>query len=97
MIKFLLKNKGMTISGVKNLINSNINQLDDNNLHGLKAHYYKDTLKSKSKLLLKKIEEIKNYGKKTHLKVRMVLEVILIVNSFTMPRNQLKAKKRKTN
>ena len=64
MIKFLLKNKGMTISGVKNLINSNINQLDDNNLHGLKAHYYKDTLKSKSKLLLKKIEEIKNYGKK---------------------------------
>ena len=29
MIKFLLKNKGMTISGVKKLLNSNINKLDD--------------------------------------------------------------------
>ena len=64
MIKFLLKNKGMTISGVKSLINSNINELDDDNFHGLKTHYYKDSLKSKSKLLLKKLEEIKNYGKK---------------------------------
>ena len=64
MIKFLLKNKGLTISGAKNLINSNINELDDDNFHGLKAHYYKDTLKSKSKLLLKKLEKIKNYGKK---------------------------------
>ncbi len=64
MIKFLLKNKGMTISGVKSLINSNINELDVDNFHGLKTHYYKDSLKSKSKLLLKKLEEIKNYGKK---------------------------------
>ena len=64
MIKFLLKNKGMTISGVKSLINSNINELDDDNFHSLKTHYYKDSLKSKSKLLLKKLEEIKNYGKK---------------------------------
>ena len=41
MIKFLLKNKGMTISGVKNLLNSNINKLDDYNHHSLKADYYK--------------------------------------------------------
>ena len=27
-IKFLLKNKGMTISGVKNLLHKNINKLD---------------------------------------------------------------------
>ena len=31
MIKFLLKNKGMTISGVKKLLNLNINKLDDYN------------------------------------------------------------------
>ena len=29
MINFLIKNKGMTISGVKKLINSNTNKLDD--------------------------------------------------------------------
>ena len=35
MIKFLLKNKGMTINGVKNLLNSNINKLDVNDSNGL--------------------------------------------------------------
>ena len=63
-IKFLLKNKGMTISGVKNLINLNINKLDDRNTHSLNADYYKKTLKEKSKLLLEKISKIKSYGKK---------------------------------
>ena len=42
MIKFLLKNKGMTISGVKNLLNLNINKLDDYNSDSLKADYYKN-------------------------------------------------------
>ena len=37
MIKFLLKNKGMTITGVKNLINNKINKLDDHDNHSLKA------------------------------------------------------------
>jgi DNA-binding transcriptional MerR regulator len=64
MIKFYLKNKGMTVSGVKKLINMDINKLDDHNDHGLKADYYKKSLKLKSKLLLKKINKIKNYGKK---------------------------------
>ena len=64
MIKFFLKNKGMTVSGVKNLIKSDINKLDDHNDHGLKADYYKKSFKLKSKLLLKKINKIKNYGKK---------------------------------
>ena len=63
MIKFLLKNKGLTILGVKNLINSDVNKLDDHNSHSLKADYYKNTLKSKSKKLLNKIKQIKNYGK----------------------------------
>ena len=63
MIKFLLKNKGMTVSGVKNLLNKNINKLDDPNDHSLKADYYKNILKSKSKLVLQKLNKIKKYGK----------------------------------
>ena len=49
MIKFLLKNKGMTISGVQNYLNLNTNKLDDNNNHSLKAEYYKNYLSKKSK------------------------------------------------
>ena len=64
MIKFLLKNKGMTILGVKNLIDSDVNKLDGYNIHSLKADYYKNNLKSKSKKILDKIKQIKNYGKK---------------------------------
>ena len=64
MIKFLLRNKGLTILGVKNLINSNRNKLDGYNNHSLKADYYKNRLKSKSKILLEKIKKLKNYGKK---------------------------------
>ena len=64
MIKFLLKNKGMTIKGVKNLLESNVNKLDDHNILSLKASYYKIDLKYKSKKLLEKIKKIKSYGKK---------------------------------
>ena len=64
MIKFLLKNKGMTISGVKNLLNLNTNYLDDDKSHSLKADYYKKVLKDKSIELLEKIKKIKSYGKK---------------------------------
>jgi DNA-binding transcriptional MerR regulator len=64
MIKFLLKNKGMTISGVQNLLNLNINKLDDYNSHSLKAEYYKKKIKEKSKTLLNKLKKMKNYGKK---------------------------------
>ena len=72
MIKFLLKNKGMTVLGVKDILNQKINKLDDDNTHSLKAEYYKKTLKLKTKNLLEKINRIKTYGKKTYLKVRMV-------------------------
>ena len=64
MIKFLLKSKGMTILGVRNLLNSNINKLDDHKGHSLKADYYRNILKLKSKSLVEKINKIKNYGKK---------------------------------
>ena len=64
MIKYLLKNKGMTISGVKNLLNLNVIKLDDYNSYSLKADYHKVNIKYKSKKLLEKINSLKNYGKK---------------------------------
>ena len=64
MIKFLLKNKGMTISGVKTLLKSKINKLDDTNNLSLNAEYYRANIKAKSKLLLNKIKKINSYGKK---------------------------------
>ena len=64
MVKFLLRNKGMTISGVKNILKLNINKLDVNNNHSLKTDYYKNFLKTKSKAVLEKINKLKNYGKK---------------------------------
>ena len=67
-IKFLLKNKGMTIMGVKNLMKININKLDDYNLDSLKVSYYKTKLKDKSKILLKQVKKLKKYGKKNSFK-----------------------------
>ena len=68
LIKFLLKTKGMTVFGVRNLLNLNINKLDDYNSDSLKADYYKITLKNKSKKLLEKVKKLKSYGKKNTLK-----------------------------
>ena len=64
LIKFLLKDKGMTINGVKNVLKSNINSLDDYDLYSLKADYHKKNIKIKTKKILEKIKEIKNHGKK---------------------------------
>ena len=64
LIKFLLKNKGLSVSGAKNLINTKINKLDDRVYDSLKADYYKKRLKTKSNLLLEKIKKLKDYGKK---------------------------------
>ena len=64
LIKFLLKNKGMTISGVKKFMKLNINKLDGSDHRSLNADYYKNRLKVKSKLILEKLKEIKSYGKK---------------------------------
>ena len=63
LIKFLLKDKGMTINGVKNILKSNINSLDDYNSYSLKADYLKENIKVKSKTILEKIRKLKN-GKK---------------------------------
>ena len=68
LIKFLLKNKGLTISGVKKVLDSSINKLDDYNSYSLKADYYKTKLKKKSTEVLKKIRNLKKYGKKISYK-----------------------------
>ena len=67
-IKFLLKNKGMTILGVKNQLNLDIKKLDDYDLDGLQAQYHKKYFKEKSLSLLNKVKKLKKYGKKNSLK-----------------------------
>ena len=52
LIRFLLKDKGMTIKGAKTLLNTNNNELDYRNYHSLKAEF----LKNKGKIILKKLE-----------------------------------------
>ena len=60
LIKFLLKDKGMTINGVKNILKSGINSLDDYNSYSLKADYLKESIKVKSKTILEKIKKLRN-------------------------------------
>ena len=64
MIKFLLKNKGLSVSGVKKMINSDVNKLDAYNSHSLKAEYYRKEFEEKSRKVLDKIKKLKKYGKK---------------------------------
>lgn len=64
-IMFLLKDKGMTINGAKNVLKTNINSLDGNDSFSLKADYQRDLIKNKSINILKKIKKIKNGKKNT--------------------------------
>ena len=66
LIKYLLKDKGMTINGVKNILKSKINTLDDYNSFSLKADYQKKVIKEKSKIILEKIKKIKHGKKNTY-------------------------------
>ena len=68
LVKFLLKDKGLTILGAKNVLNSNINKLDDYNSNSLKTEYYKKNFKQKSNNVLEKIKKLKKYGKKNTYK-----------------------------
>ncbi len=64
LIKYLLKDKGMTIKGAKIVLNSKINKLDEHNYDSLKANYYKLNIKEKINKLLTRINNLKKYGKK---------------------------------
>ena len=47
LIKFLLKDQGLTISGVKKVLKSKINNLDDYYSISLKTKYQKQNIKIK--------------------------------------------------
>jgi len=64
MINFLLKNQGMTVSGVKNILNSKMNKLDDYKSNSLKTSYFKLKIEKNSRNILEKLKKIKSYGKK---------------------------------
>ncbi len=64
LIKFLLKNQGLTIEGAKKVLNSKTNKLDVYNSDSLKTSYYKTIIKDKSNKILDKLNKMKNYGKK---------------------------------
>ena len=64
LIKFLLKDKGLTVSGVKKILNSKINSLDAYKSDSLKADYFKKNIEERSNLILDRLKKIKNYGKK---------------------------------
>ena len=85
----------MTIAGVKNILNINVNKLDVYDRDSLKTNYYKKILKSKTKTILEKLIVSKIMAK-THLKVRRSQKVTLIVNLFITQKNQQKVKKLKT-
>ena len=64
LIKYFLKNQGLTINGVKNILNSKINKLDDYNYNSLKDFYLKNKFKTKSEKILSRLNRLKKYGKK---------------------------------
>ena len=59
LIKFLLKEQGLTIEGVKKILNKKINSLDDPRVSSITSDYYKAKIKTKSKILLNKIKKLK--------------------------------------
>ena len=67
LIKFLLKEQGLTINGAKNVLKLKINTLDDYDLYSLKASKQKENFKIKTKKIQEKINKLRGYGKKnTH-------------------------------
>lgn len=66
LIKHLLKDKGMTIKGVKLVLKKGINSLDDYHSFNVKDDYLKKNLIERTKKILNKIRKIKNGKKNTH-------------------------------
>ena len=62
LIKFLLKDKGLTIKGAKLILNNKVNNLDDYQGSSIKAEYYKKKIKLKSNQILQKLKKLN--GKK---------------------------------
>ena len=60
-IKFLLKDKGLTIKGVKMFLKEEKN-IDGSLKNTIEKDYFKNKLQDKSKNLLKKLKGLKKYG-----------------------------------
>ena len=60
-IKYLLKDKGLTIKGAKKILQEKKN-IDVSNTNNIKNDYLKNSIKNKSDNILKKIKQIKKYG-----------------------------------
>jgi len=58
IIFFLLKKQGLTINGAKKVMNSNLKQLDDPKTSTIKAEYYKNKIKIKTKNILTRIKNL---------------------------------------
>ena len=59
-IKYLLKDKGLTIKGAKNLLQKRLNKLDDNQTSSISSDYYKKNFKTKTIKILEKLTKLKN-------------------------------------
>ena len=57
-INYLLKKQGLTIEGVKKILNNKINKLDDFKTYSIRERYYKKLIKDKSKKILDKIKKL---------------------------------------
>jgi|TARA_B110001452_G_C15172511_1_gene407492 DNA-binding transcriptional MerR regulator len=66
MIFFLLKDRGLTINGAKKVMNENLKKLDATKPSSIKAEYYKNKIKNKSKEILNKLKKL--HGKKNTYK-----------------------------
>ena len=60
-IKYLLKDKGLTIKGAKKVLNEK-KIIDERVKSHIKNDYLKKNIKEKSKNILNKIKKLKNYG-----------------------------------
>ena len=58
MIIFLLKDNGLTINGAIKLMNSKTKDLDATKVSSIKGNYHKNFIKTKSRLILKKIKKL---------------------------------------
>ena len=60
-IKFLLRDKGLTIKGAKNILKGK-KIIDETDKNIIEKDYFKMSIKNKSKNILKKIKGIKKHG-----------------------------------
>jgi DNA-binding transcriptional MerR regulator len=60
-IKYLLKDKGLTVNGVKKILKEKKN-IDGSRKNNIEEEYLKMNIKNKSKKILKKLNDLKKHG-----------------------------------